>query len=114
MSVVTDRRPSYDLPSKKSKPRKTYVPMNDRVLLKRLQDVDALESKFLPEAFQTQSNKGEVVAVGSGMIIGSHLVPIDLKPGDVVLFGQYNAEVISLDGEDFILVSAFDVRLKAV
>jgi chaperonin GroES len=112
MSTVVDRRPKYD-GKPKAKSTLTYAPLNDRVLLRRVTDTsDALVQ--IADTFQQPSNKGEVIAVGDGMLYGGDVHPIPLKPGDVVLFGQFNAEDITLDGEDFILVSAFDIRLKLV
>lgn len=88
-----------------------YQPMNDRVLLRRIEEKN---EKLIvePEAFARKPNKAEVVAVGEGMLIGGELRPINLKPGDVVLYGEYNAEDIEVEGEKLLLVSAFDVRLK--
>jgi chaperonin GroES len=95
-----------------SKPKARYQPMNDRVLLRRI--VEKSESLIVqPDAFTLKSNKGEVIAVGSGMLIGQNIVPIDLKPGDVVTFGEYNSEEIGKDEDaELLLVSAFDIRLK--
>lgn len=88
-----------------------YQPMNDRVLLRRI--VEKTETLIVqPDAYQMKSNKGEVIAVGSGMLVGPNIVPIDLKPGDVVTFGEYNSEPVSVEGEELLLVSAHDIRLK--
>jgi chaperonin GroES len=88
-----------------------YQPMNDRVLLRRIEEKN---EKLIvePDAFAQKPNKAEVLAVGEGMLIGGQLRPINLKPGDVVLYGEYNAEELDLEGEKLLLVSAFDVRLK--
>lgn len=86
-----------------------YQPMNDRVLLRRVeQKDDALIVQ--PDAYQQKQNKGEVVSVGQGMLIGGHLIPIPLKPGDMVHFGEYNTEDVELFGEKYLSVSAFDIR----
>jgi chaperonin GroES len=112
MTTVVDRRAKYD-GTPRTKAKTTYVPLNDRVLLRRVEDkTDSLVQ--IADTYQQPSNKGEVVAVGDGMLLGNHLVPIPLKPGDVCLFGNFNAEEITLDGDDFILVSAWDIRLKLV
>ena len=88
-----------------------YQPMNDRVLLRRFQAKN--ESLVqMPEAYVMDSDVGEVIAVGDGMLIGGQLRPIPLAPGDKVRFGHYNAEDIEVEGEKLVLVSAFDIRLK--
>jgi chaperonin GroES len=88
-----------------------YQPMNDRVLLRRISEKDE-HRVVMPDAFVQDSDIGEVIAVGDGMLIGGELRPINLKSGDKVRFGHYNAEDIELEGEKLVLVSAFDVRLK--
>lgn len=103
---------AYDADESKPKPDLSrYQPMNDRVLLRRI--VEKSENIIVqPDAFTLKSNKGEVIAVGSGMLIGPNIVPIELRPGDVVTFGEYNAEPVGVEGEELLLVSAFDIRLK--
>jgi co-chaperonin GroES (HSP10) len=89
-----------------------YQPMNDRVLLRRL-DVKNENLVQRPEAYVQDSDTGEVIAVGDGMLIGGGVLrPIPLAPGDKVRFGHYNAEDIEVEGEQLVLVSAFDIRLK--
>jgi chaperonin GroES len=88
-----------------------YQPMNDRVLLRRV-DTKNEQRIQMPEAFVQDSDIGEVIAVGEGMLIGGELRPINLQPGDQVRFGHYNAEDITVEGVKLILVSAFDIRLK--
>lgn len=110
---VNDRRPVFDDSPVVQVPKKNYQPMNDRVLLRRVVEQSDKLVK-IAEQYQQKSNKGVVLAVGQGMLIGGQLVAIDLKPGDVVLFGEYNAETIMLDGEEFVLISAYDVRLKEI
>jgi len=88
-----------------------YQPMNDRVLLRRIQQKNESLVR-MAEAFVQDSDIGEVIAVGDGMLIGGELRPIPLASGDKVRFGHYNAEDIEVEGEKLVLVSAFDIRLK--
>src|SRR5271163_3737422 len=91
-----------------------YSPLTDFVLLQRIEDT--LESSsggiVIPEIGQVKSNKGRVVAVGEGRIIGGQIVPIPLDEGDIVLFGKYGAEDITLDGVDYLLLRYDELKLK--
>src|ERR1700691_5251818 len=80
-----------------------YQPMNDRVLLRRIEQ-KSVKSVVLPDAFIQDSDIGEVLAVGEGMLIGGQLRPINLQPGDKVRFGHYNAEENEVEGEKVVLV----------
>ena len=42
-----------------------------------------------------------VIAAGSGTVKeGGTRVPLDIKTGDVILFGKYTSQEIKIDGED--------------
>jgi co-chaperonin GroES (HSP10) len=88
-----------------------YAPMNDRVLLRRVTEKNHNLIE-LPEAYKLDSDLGVVVAVGDYMIVGGEARPIPLQPGDKVRVGHYNIEDIDVEGEQLMLVSAYDVRLK--
>ena len=92
-------------------PKFQYQPLNDRVLIRRVEE----ESTSLiaqPDAFRKKPTKGIVLAVGTGMIVGGQLIPIPLEVGDTVYFGEYGPEELEIEGEKLTLVSAFDIRLK--
>jgi chaperonin GroES len=72
-----------------------FVPLGDRVLIRRVEDKQ--KSKLgLPDKYRQQTNKGEIVAVGE--------LVTNLKPGDRVLFGEYNAERFQKDDEELWIV----------
>lgn len=86
-------------------------PLNDRVLLRRIVEQD---NRLIvePDQYKQPLPKGEVIAVGSYMMVGNAAVVIPLQPGDRIFFGEYNAESFMLDGEELLLISAYDARLK--
>jgi len=96
-------------------PKQQYEPFRpilDRVMVKRIQE-DNSETKggiAIPDKYRQQSNKGEVVAVGDFVTMGAAVFHMPIKPGDIVLFGEYNCEPFSKDGEEFLLVRVQDIR----
>ena len=66
----------------------------------------------MPGSAQEQPNQGEVVAVGSGRILDNGDVrAIDVKVGDIVVFGQYAGnDKIDVDGEELIILSEGDIK----
>jgi len=66
----------------------------------------------LPGSAQEKPNQGEVIAVGSGRILDSgELRPVDVKIGDIVVFGQYAGnDKIDVDGEELIILSESDIK----
>ncbi len=91
-----------------------YVPLANFVLIERIDDTLEMtkDGIHIPQIAQVQSNKGRVVAVGEGRIIGDHLVPIPLTPGDIVLFSKYGAEDVKLDDRDYLLLRYDEIKLK--
>jgi chaperonin GroES len=90
-----------------------YEPLANFILIERIdQTLDMDRGLYIPEIGQVRSNKGRVVAVGEGRIIGGQIVPIPLNPGDTVLFSKYGAEEIKLDGKDYLLLRYDEIKLK--
>jgi chaperonin GroES len=91
-----------------------YQPLCDFVLIERIdQTLETTESGLhIPQIAQAISNKGRVIAVGEGRIVGNQIVPIPLEPGDTVLFSKYGAEEVKLDDQDFLLIRYDEVKLK--
>jgi len=79
-----------------------FTPINDRLLIRRVED--APTSKLgLPEKYRQATNKGEILGVGE-------LVKSNLRVGDRVLFGEYNAERFTKDNEELWIVREADIR----
>jgi chaperonin GroES len=98
---------------RKSRDLTQYEPLGDFVLIEVIEEAaDMIDGIVVPEIAKAPSNKGKVISIGEGRIIGNQLVPIPLKPGDVVLFSKYGAEPISLDGNDFLLLRYDEIKLR--
>src|SRR5215472_11693649 len=70
-----------------------FRPLDNRVLVRRIPTPAPIFNQNViipPEAAQTPSRYGKVIAVGPGKRRndGSRL-PLDVKPGDIVQFGRY-------------------------
>ena len=54
--------------------------------------------------------EGEIVAVGPGARNETgKVVPLDVKPGDRILFGKWSGTEIKLDGEDLLIMTESDI-----
>ena len=86
-------------------------PLNDRVLVKRLESEERTASGlYIPDTAKEKPSKGEVVAVGPGKIAenGSR-VAMAVKKGDEVLFNKYAGTEIKLDGVDHLVMREEDI-----
>ena len=88
-----------------------FRPLHDRVLIKRLAAEErSAGGLFLPETAKEKPQQGEVIAIGEGRVgDDSEVVPLTVKPGDVVLFGKYTGDEIKLDGIEHIIMRESDI-----
>ena len=56
---------------------------------------------YIPDSAKEKPQEGEVVAVGKGKRLeDGKMVPLDVQPGDRILFGKYSGSEIKIDGEE--------------
>ena len=86
-------------------------PLQDRVVVKR-QDEETTSSGgiVLPGSATEKPQQGEVVAVGPGKKteVGK-VVPVDLKVGDQVIFGQYGGNTVKVDGDELLILNESEI-----
>ena len=86
-------------------------PLADRVLVKvEEEETKTMGGILLPDTAQKKSQKGVVVAVGSGKMTGEgKRLPLEVKEGDEVLFAKYSGTEIEDKGEKYLLLSERDI-----
>ena len=84
-------------------------PLHDRVIVRRIEEKKTTASGLIiPDSSAEKPSKGEVVAAGKGkMSAQGDLIPLDVKVGDKVMFGQYSGAEITV-GEETLLVMSED------
>jgi chaperonin GroES len=88
-----------------------FRPLHDRVVVKR---IDAEERTaggiIIPDTAKEKPSQGEIVAVGpGGRDENGKLIPIDVHPGDRVLFGKWSGTEVKIDGVDYLIMKESDV-----
>jgi len=88
-----------------------FRPLHDRVVIRRLDsDERSAGGIIIPDTAQEKPSEGEVVAVGDGLRSGDGKVtPLDVKPGDRVLFGKWSGTEVTLDGDDLLIMKESDI-----
>ena len=86
-------------------------PLHDKVLVKRTEEDETSSGGIiLSAAAKEKPSQGEVISVGPGKKLESgDLVPVNVKAGDTVIFGQYGGNEVKLDGEDYLILSESDI-----
>jgi chaperonin GroES len=89
------------------------TPLHDRVLVRRLEEKETVKGGIIiPDTAKEKPQEGEVIAVGSGRREKGELIPLDVKPGDRILFGKYSGNDIKIDDEEFLIVKEDEILAK--
>ena len=81
-------------------------PLADRVLvLPAPAEEKTIGGIIIPDTAKEKPQQGVVVAVGNG----KKDEPMELKVGDVVLYGKYAGTELSLEGKDYLIMRQSDV-----
>ena len=88
-----------------------FRPLHDRVVIRRLEGEDKTKGGIIiPDTVKEKPQEGEVVAVGpGGRDESGKLTPVDLKPGEHVLFGKWSGTEVKIDGEELLIMKETDV-----
>jgi chaperonin GroES len=86
-------------------------PLADRVVIEPLQAEEKTSGGIIvPDTAKEKPQKGKVVAVGGGKVTESgEKVDLEVKVGDVVLYGKYAGTEVSVDGSEFLILRESDI-----
>src|ERR1044072_646913 len=86
-------------------------PLHDRIIVEAAaKEQTTAGGIILPDTAQEKPQRGTVLAVGPGKRLDSgQLAPVDVKAGDVVLYGKYSGTEVTVDGKDYVIIRAEDV-----
>ena len=88
-----------------------FRPLNDKVLVKRLEAEDVTAGGIvLPDAAKEKPKEGKILALGDGKLLedGTRAL-FQVKVGDRVLFTSYAGSEIKIDGEEHLIMSEDDI-----
>ena len=86
-------------------------PLNDRVLVKRLESEEKTAGGlYIPDTAKEKPCKGEVIAAGPGKLAENGTrTPLAVKKGDMVLFNKYAGTEVKLDGSEHLVMREEDI-----
>ncbi|KQM08167.1 MAG: molecular chaperone GroES [Candidatus [Bacteroides] periocalifornicus] len=81
-------------------------PLGDRVLVEPLAAEERTASGIIiPDTAKEKPQRGTVIAVGAG----TKDVTMEVKPGDVVLYGKYSGTEVTVDEVDYLIMKQGDI-----
>ena len=88
-----------------------FRPLHDRVVIRRAEgDTKSKGGIIIPDNAKEKPQEGEVIAVGPGSWDDTgKLVPLDVMPGDTILFGKWSGTEVKIDGQDLLIMKESDI-----
>ena len=86
-------------------------PLHDRIIVQRLEEGEQkVGGIIIPDTAKEKPQQGKVIAAGNGKAKDDgKRVPLDVKAGDLILFGKYSGQEIKLDGEEYLIMREDEV-----
>jgi chaperonin GroES len=88
-----------------------FRPLHDRVLVRRITaDEKTAGGIIIPDTAKEKPQEGEIIAAGPGTRDErGKFVPLDVKPGDRILFGKWSGTEVKIDGEELLIMKESDI-----
>ena len=90
---------------------KKIQPLADRVVVRALEEAEQMRGGlYIPDTAKEKPQEGEIVAVGPGKVNDDGgRSPMEVKPGDRVLYGKYSGTEVTVDGDEYLILRESDV-----
>ena len=88
-----------------------YRPLHDRIIIQRIEEKEmSAGGIIIPDTAKEKPQEGRVIAVGTGIVLkDGKTVPLQVKPGDRVLFNKYGGTEIKLEDENYLVLREDDI-----
>jgi chaperonin GroES len=86
-------------------------PLADRVVVEPLEAAEKTAGGlYIPDNAKEKPQKGKIIAAGPGKASDNGtLIKLEVKKGDVVLYGKYSGTEVQVDGKDLLIMRESDI-----
>ena len=86
-------------------------PLHDRIIVERLDEGEQkIGGIIIPDSAKEKPQQGKILAVGGGKVTeDGKRIAMDVRPGNVILFGKYSGQDIKIDGEEYLIMREDEV-----
>ena len=90
----------------------TLKPLGDKIVVEVIEEPQTTASGIvLPDSAKEKSQRGKVVAVGSGKLLDNgERAALEVKEGDTIVFAKYGGTEVNVDGKELMILSERDVH----
>jgi len=86
-------------------------PLHDRIIVQRLEEGEQKAGGIIiPDTAKEKPQQGKVIAAGTGKVKDDgKRTPLDVKTGNVILFGKYSGQEIKVEGGEYLIMREDEV-----
>ena len=86
-------------------------PLHDRILVERIEEGEVKKGGIIiPDTAKEKPQEAKVIAVGNGKVTeDGKKIALDVKAGDLILFGKYTSQEVKFDGEEYLIMREDEV-----
>ncbi len=86
-------------------------PLHDRIIVQRIEEGEQqIGGIIIPDTAKEKPQQGKVIAAGAGKVKDDgKRAALDVKAGDLILFGKYSGQEIKLEGEEYLIMREDEV-----
>ena len=86
-------------------------PLHDRIIVRRLEEGEqTIGGIIIPDTAKEKPQRGKVISAGNGKVKDDgKRIPLDVKAGDLILFGKYTSQEVKLDGQEYLIMREDEV-----
>jgi chaperonin GroES len=87
------------------------VPLNDKIVVKRLEAEEKTAGGIvLPDTAKEKPRQGKVLSLGDGKLLDDgKRAKFQVREGDKVLFSSYGGQEVTVDGEEYLILTEDDI-----
>ena len=86
-------------------------PLHDRIIVQRLPEEEKTSGGIIiPDTAKEKPQRGKVLSTGQGRTTDEgKCLPLEVKPGDEILFGKYSGTEFKVGNEEFLMMREEDI-----
>lgn len=87
------------------------VPLNDKIVVRRLEaEGKTAGGIVLPDTAKEKPRQGKVLSLGDGKLLDDgKRAKFQVREGDKVLFSSYGGQEVTVDGEEYLILTEDDI-----
>jgi len=87
------------------------VPLNEKIVVKRLEAEEKTAGGIvLPDTAKEKPKQGKVLSLGEGKLLeNGKRAPFQVREGDRVLFTSYSGNEVTIDGDEYLIMTEDDI-----